>query len=351
VTRRNDERRARPSRIALLRAALPALALIVAAACSSGGATPAPTMTPTAALPSPAFTPVEIVHESPSPLLAASPSSSSAATPVAAPPRPPAIPPAARPDGAVDDAVSDDVEGFDAGASVPIASNPASVSVPSTTPEPPARPFAMNLYHQGDWVGQYTLTWRVGASIQMMVNIAEPGQDRTRPTQAKYMLVAQGGKKLTSRGASAWGWAAALTDVGVGQYSVSYASTFQDALRDAARAMRLTRLPVGLLVWGGKHAWVMTGFTSIGDPLVNSSFRVTAVRVLDPLYPRPNSDLGPSPAPAALLKPSTLDNYFVGWSWWSRHPRTGSSSATAFTPPSSSSSFESWRLVLPTGRL
>jgi hypothetical protein len=213
-------------------------------------------------------------------------------------------------------------------------------SVPAT-PEPPAMPFAMNLYHANDWVPQYTLTWCVGASIQMMVNIAQPGQDRSKSTQSKYMLKAQGGEKLTSRGARAWGWAAALTELGIGDYEVAYAYTFDDALQTATRAMRLTRLPVGLLVWGGRHAWVMTGFTSIGDPLVNSEFRVTGVRVLDPLYPRPNADLGPSPAPGTLLKPSTLDNYFVGWSWWA-HKAAAASGATL------SSAWGSWRLVLPT---
>ena len=66
----------------------------------------------------------------------------------------------------------------------------------------------MSLYHKNDWVGQYTLTWCVGASIQMMVNIALPGQDRTRATQADHMLLAQGGEELNEdRGAGSWGWA------------------------------------------------------------------------------------------------------------------------------------------------
>src|SRR4029077_19651036 len=134
-------------------------------------------------------------------------------------------------------------------------------AITPTQPEPPARPFEMNLYRTNDWIPQYTLTWCVGASIQMMVNVAEPGQNRTKSTQAAYMLKAQGGEELSSRGAGAWGWAEALTDLGIGAYQVSWSFTFDDALRTAARAMRETRLPVGLLVWGGKHAWVMTGFT------------------------------------------------------------------------------------------
>ena len=201
----------------------------------------------------------------------------------------------------------------------------------------------MNLYHSGDWVPQYTLTWCVGASIQMMSNIALPGQDRSRSTQAKYMLMAQGGEKLTSRGAGSWDWAATLTELGVGQYQVVWSYDYDEALRTAARAMRETRLPVGLLVWGGKHAWVMTGFTSIGDPRVNTNFEVTGVRVLDPLYPRRNADLGPSPVPGTLLKPARLDDYFVGWSWRSR--KAAAESGTTFSP-----AWESWRVILPVAR-
>ena len=249
----------------------------------------------------------------------------------------------------------DDVEG-DPEASEP-AAEPSAVATPTptpATPEPtpeptprsPKRPFAVSLYHKGDWVGQYTLTWCVGASIQMMVNIALPGQDRTRDTQADFQLMAQGGEELDEdRGAGSRGWARALTDLGVGQYYVGYEFTFQDALRTAALSMALTKRPVGLLVWGGKHAWVMTGFTSDADPRIHPDFKVTGVRVVDPLYPRHNANLGPSPVPNALLKPSTLDNYFVGWRWWSRPGTNPSPSpSSAFSTYTSSGS---WRLVLP----
>ena len=241
--------------------------------------------------------------------------------------------------------IDDDVEGDPAAAQAsPLApattpsQTPVPVPTPKPTPAPPKKPLEVSLYHSGDWVGQYTLTWCVGASIQMMVNIALPGQDRTETTQADYMLMAQGGTELNmERGAGSWGWARTLGELGAGQYTVAYEFTYEDALRAAARAIRLTRRPVGLLVWGGKHAWVMTGFTSIGDPKLHDDFEVTGIRVLDPLYPRYNADLGPSPVPNTLLKPSQLDDYFVGWRW-----RTRNSTST-----NSSSQYGSWRLVLP----
>ena len=132
----------------------------------------------------------------------------------------------------------------------------------------------------------------------MMTNIALPGQDRTRDTQEAHDDQGTGRRSTLNegRGAGSSGWARTLTELGVGSYTVAYEYTFQDAIRTAARAMRITKRPVGLLVWGGKHAWVMTGFTSIGDPAIHPDFEVTGVRVLDPLYPRHNADLGPSPA-------------------------------------------------------
>ena len=47
-----------------------------------------------------------------------------------------------------------------------------------------------------------------------------------------------------------------------------------------------TRRPVGMLVWRGAHAWVMSGFEATADPGRTNDFRVTAVRILDPWYPR-----------------------------------------------------------------
>ena len=53
--------------------------------------------------------------------------------------------------------------------------------------------------------------------------------------------------------------------------------------------MRDTGRPVGLVMWKGRHAWVMSGFTSDADPRAGDDFDVTGVRVLDPLYPHGSS--------------------------------------------------------------
>jgi hypothetical protein len=61
----------------------------------------------------------------------------------------------------------------------------------------------------------------------------------------------------------------------------------------------------------GRHAWVMSGFESIGDPAVHDEVEVTGVRVLDPLYPHGSGKWGPSPRPNALVSPATLAKQFV----------------------------------------
>jgi hypothetical protein len=73
-------------------------------------------------------------------------------------------------------------------------------------------------------------------------------------------------------------------------------------------------------MWRGRHAWVMSGFESIGDPAIHADAAITAVRVLDPLYPHGSGTWGPSPEPNARLTPDELATQFVV-----REPRRWSS--------------------------
>ncbi len=80
-------------------------------------------------------------------------------------------------------------------------------------------------------------------------------------------------------------------------------------MRTAARALAETGKPVGLVVWAGHHAWVMTGFEASGDPRRGDA-TVTAVRVMDPLYPH-RSKWGRAPAPNKLIGLEALARQFV----------------------------------------
>jgi hypothetical protein len=192
-------------------------------------------------------------------------------------------------------------------------------------PGAPAGPFRMDLYRPGDFVSQTNLVQCVGASMQMMLNMMRPVDDRSAQYQLRLQNLARqwsprtfgglepGAPQRQRRGASSRGWAFVLTRLGFGPYRVTSATTMAEAVRWAAVAMRRTGRPVGLLVWRGAHAWVMSGFEATSDPLTDSSAEITHVYVQDPLYPRTSSVWGPSPEPGAKLPLAALDDDFVPW--------------------------------------
>jgi hypothetical protein len=165
-------------------------------------------------------------------------------------------------------------------------------------------------------VAQTNFVQCVGASMQMMLNMIESDDDRTAETQAELQGLARslsgsrpGGSER--KGASVRGWTAGLNVLGAGPYRTVGTVDIQSALRLAARAMRDTNRPVGLLVWRGRHAWVMAGFTATADPRLTDDFEVTAAIVLDPLYPYGSKTWGPSPKPREALSVEDLARQFV----------------------------------------
>lgn len=215
----------------------------------------------------------------------------------------------------------------------PPPASPSPTSVPAPVPAPlPApvatpQPYSLNLYQQGDFVPQYTFDWCVAASIQMMHNLIDDTGGGTwagRAQQNELWDMARMRSSDSFNGANPFGWAAVLTAVGMGPYQVVSIADYDDALQTAARAMASTGRPVGLVMWSGRHAWVMSGFESLGDPAQFPEIPVTAVRVLDPLYPYGSGQWGPSPAPNSLLTPDQLATQFVV-----REPRRWSSALPA----------------------
>lgn len=199
--------------------------------------------------------------------------------------------------------------------------SPTPTSVPTPTPVP--RPFTLNLYQEGDFVPQYTFEWCVAASIQIMHNLIDRTGARTwtdRVQQGELWEMARARSSNSFNGANPLGWAEVLTKVGMGPYRVVSIADYEEALRTAARAIADTGRPVGLVMWRGRHVWVMSGFASLGDPDKFPKFSVTGIRVQDPLYPYGDDRWGPSPVPNALLTPQQLATQFVV-----REPRRWSS--------------------------
>lgn len=177
------------------------------------------------------------------------------------------------------------------------------------------KPYRLDLGVRGDFVAQTNFVQCVGASMQMMLNMIRDGNDRSAATQLELQQLARqrSGHRpdgMERQGASVRGWAAGLNDLGAGPYRLVGTATIEEALLTAARAMRLTGKPVGLLMWRGRHAWVMSGFRATGDPLAPGT-RITGAIVEDPLYPYGSSVWGPSPAPGATLSVEALGRQFV----------------------------------------
>jgi hypothetical protein len=176
--------------------------------------------------------------------------------------------------------------------------------------------FRIDLASKGDFVAQKNLVQCVGASMQMMLNIIGPKDDRSAKTQVRLQQLARElsgptREGFSRNGASVRGWMGGLNVLSAGPYRLVGTTTLEEALRLSAKSIRQTGKPVGLLVWRGRHAWVMSGFHATADPRVTDDFRVTAAVVLDPLYPYGSKTWGASPKPREALSPDLLGRQFV----------------------------------------
>jgi hypothetical protein len=202
-------------------------------------------------------------------------------------------------------------------------------AVPATTAL--AASYTLTLADQRDWVQQTNFVQCVGASMQMMVNMIRSDDDRTARTQVRLQDLARewSGVRPANRerqGASVRGWAAGLNILGVGPYKLVGEDTIEAAMHTAATAIAETGKPVGLLVWRGRHAWVMSGFQATADPATTADFAVTRAMIHDPLYPHGSSVWGPSPKPGQALTLAVLGKQYV--------PRRMGSFSTLGQPPS-----------------
>jgi len=174
--------------------------------------------------------------------------------------------------------------------------------------------FGIDLYRPGDFVSEVRTDWCVPAAIQMMALLGSASRSNL-PSQAALNLRSRAlsSTRLVGSGSEPQGWAGVLNGLRRGPYQVVALQTFRAALAAAARAIRLTRRPVGLLVWHGAHAWVMSGFTATADPARTSAFRVTGVRISDPWYPRATGAYGPTHRPDSRIGLAELARNFLRW--------------------------------------
>jgi hypothetical protein len=191
----------------------------------------------------------------------------------------------------------------------PSASPPPTVlptSPPSPSPEPTPGDFAINLYREGVFVSEYTRYYCLPAAMQVMINIMSDGPpDTSRETQDNLYALADelDGYEFPERvrDVEPEGWARGLRRLGYGRFRVVARPTIEEAISLAARQLRLTGRPVGLLTWRGAHSWVMSGFEADADPLLTDHYAVTGVWILDVWWPRISERWGESDPPNTLV--------------------------------------------------
>jgi hypothetical protein len=180
---------------------------------------------------------------------------------------------------------------------------------PSPTPvATPSGPFSMDLYRKGAFVSEVEKFMCLPAAMQVMINIMKDGPvDTSAATQ--WRLYEEARTYLIppyvngDTGAQPEGWAKTLNAEGYGPYRMAIRPTMEEAIKLAAKQMRLTNKPVGLLVWRGAHSWSMSGFKADADPLTTDDFNVLGIYAEDVWYPRISSIWGPS------FEPDSFDPY------------------------------------------
>jgi hypothetical protein len=178
---------------------------------------------------------------------------------------------------------------------------------PPPSPTPPPGPFEIDLYRPDAFASQIDKITCVPAAMQTMANIISRRIDHEAASQRRYYDLARALSPgpLTGIGAEPEGWAAGLTELGQGSYEARILPTLEAAIHEAARALRMTGRPVGLVTWRGAHSWVMSGFRATTDPIWTDAFTVTDVYVEDVWYPRISTIWGASRPPDSLV-PVTL---------------------------------------------
>jgi hypothetical protein len=190
------------------------------------------------------------------------------------------------------------------------------VKVVKLKPRPKAGPFEMNLYRKGDFMHQATKDMCVAGSTQIMMNIIDPGKPN-RSVAFQKRLYERGRRlspnqaKLGPIGVDLTGWAELLNTGGYGPYVVESAETRRGAIRKAAKAIRETNRPVGLVTWRGAHSWVMSGFTADADPAYDNGFKVKAAYIQDTWYPYVSTIWGASNPPNTLVSVGKLKEDYL----------------------------------------
>jgi hypothetical protein len=181
----------------------------------------------------------------------------------------------------------------------------------------PAWHGGIDLYRKGTFTTQKSWLWCTAADVQIIRNIARNQRDHSTTNQRRYFDWMRAHNRYDlplSAGVDPAGWTAGLRHFVDDRYRLVASRTFAAALKSAVMNLRRTNLPVGITVANGGHAWVLTGFTATADPMSTTSFTVTSVRVVGPLFGLQSKN-GYDMPPDTKLTPAQLRHYFTPWKY------------------------------------
>ena len=180
----------------------------------------------------------------------------------------------------------------------------------------------MDLYRPGVFTTQKTWRWCTAADVQIMRNIVHHTDNHSRDQQERFYRYMRNHNRYNipaSDGVDPAGWAAGLRRFVDDRYKRVASDSFASALRSAVISLRKTRLPVGITVSHGNHAWVLTGFTATADPTKTTSFKVTSVRVVGPLWGLQSRTFGYDMRPDKKLTRKQFRGFFTPWHYGPIH--------------------------------
>jgi hypothetical protein len=188
---------------------------------------------------------------------------------------------------------------------------------PEATLRPPRKPVNFRIRTNPDrmFISQQTHTMCASAGIQMALAIQGLGNNKP---QLQFEIHDRLEEWETRRDATAGGWgpaamAEAMAAYGAPGYEVRAYNGRNQALRDAAIAIRTTRRPAILIAWRGAHTWVMTGYRADADPTVYGDAVITGAYIYDPWYPTVSTIWGPSDPPGTFQDQAEMQRNFLEW--------------------------------------
>ena len=200
---------------------------------------------------------------------------------------------------------------------------PESTATPAPTSSPVFTAYSRSLLRAGDFARQYTKYQCVGASLQTMRNMILSFNNRGPYLQKELWRTARANSLYKADGgADPFGWTTATSlSAGYGRYVLVAADTMTEAVKAAANGIATTGRPAGIIVWSGRHAWVISGFQATADPNKTDDFRVITVRMADPLWPYYRVGNHAVYRPGTRIYMRTLRRHFTPYHDSRRDPR------------------------------